>query len=105
MVDSIYQADKAWLLDIQRKLYTWSRANPDDAYRDMWNWVTKWSHRKDGKPYAHPGQELRKFRRRERLAGRTVFLPIRYADERRRENPPRRLAQALVGARLGRRDP
>lgn len=26
-----YQADKAWLLDIQRKLYTWSRAHPDEA--------------------------------------------------------------------------
>jgi hypothetical protein len=25
-VDASYQADKAWLLDIQRKLYTWSRA-------------------------------------------------------------------------------
>jgi RNA-directed DNA polymerase len=40
LVDSSSQADKAWLLDIQRKLYTWSRANPDDAYRDLWNWVT-----------------------------------------------------------------
>jgi hypothetical protein len=40
-VDTVYQADKAWLLDIQRKLYTWSRSNPDDAWRDMWNWVTQ----------------------------------------------------------------
>jgi group II intron reverse transcriptase/maturase len=40
LVDASYQADKAWLLDIQRKLYSWSRANPDEAYRDMWNWVT-----------------------------------------------------------------
>lgn len=39
-MDSVYQADKAWLLDIQRKLYTWSRAEPDGAYRDLWNWVT-----------------------------------------------------------------
>ena len=39
-MDSVYQADKVWLLDIQRKLYTWSRAEPDDAYRDLWNWVT-----------------------------------------------------------------
>ena len=38
-MDSVYQADKVWLLDIQRKLYTWSRAEPDDAYRDLWNWV------------------------------------------------------------------
>jgi hypothetical protein len=39
-VDIVYQADKAWLLDIQRKLYTWSRSTPDDAWRDMWKWVT-----------------------------------------------------------------
>jgi group II intron reverse transcriptase/maturase len=51
------------------------------AIEERYGRFTKWSHRKDGKPYAHPGQELRKFRRRERLAGRTVFLPIRYADD------------------------
>ena len=34
-MDTDHQADKAWLLDTQRKLYTWSRANPDDAYRDI----------------------------------------------------------------------
>jgi retron-type reverse transcriptase len=39
-VDAVYQADRVWLLDIQRKLYGWSRAEPADAYRDMWNWVT-----------------------------------------------------------------
>ena len=39
-VDAVYQADQAWLLDIQCRLYRWSRAEPADAYRDMWNWVT-----------------------------------------------------------------
>jgi len=39
-VDTDHQADKAWLLDIQCRLYTWSRTNPDDAWRDMWSWVT-----------------------------------------------------------------
>ncbi len=39
-VDTAYQADKAWLLDIQRKLYAWSRSHPDDAWRDMWSWLT-----------------------------------------------------------------
>ncbi len=29
-VDTDYQADEVWLLDIQRKLYVWSR-NPDYA--------------------------------------------------------------------------
>lgn len=37
--------------------------------------------RKDGKPYERPGDQVRKFRHRERLAGRPVFLPIRYADD------------------------
>jgi group II intron reverse transcriptase/maturase len=39
-VDSDDQAGEAWLLGIQRKLYQWSRTNPDGCYRDLWNWVT-----------------------------------------------------------------
>ena len=39
-MDTGRQADEGWLLDIQRKLYEWSQGNPDEAYRDMWNWVT-----------------------------------------------------------------
>ena len=39
-VDSDQQADRAWLLSVQRKLYQWSRANPDEAYRELWNWLT-----------------------------------------------------------------
>jgi RNA-directed DNA polymerase len=39
-VDSDHQTDKAWLLGVQRKLYQWSRANPNESYRDLWNWVT-----------------------------------------------------------------
>lgn len=38
-MDTDYHADMAWLLDIQRKLYAWSRANPEAAWRDMWNWI------------------------------------------------------------------
>jgi group II intron reverse transcriptase/maturase len=38
-VDTDYQADRAWLLNIQRKLYTWSQSHPDEAWRDMWNWL------------------------------------------------------------------
>ena len=43
--------------------------------------TSRWSRRKDGKPYVRPGTELRKFRHRERKAGRPVYLPIRYADD------------------------
>lgn len=39
-VDTDDQADEAWLLSIQRKLYQWSEANPDGCYRELWNWVT-----------------------------------------------------------------
>ncbi len=39
-MDTDRRADEAWVLDVQRKLYQWSQANPDDAWRDMWNWVT-----------------------------------------------------------------
>ncbi|MEM9440013.1 MAG: group II intron reverse transcriptase/maturase [Pseudomonadota bacterium] len=39
-MDTDHHADEAWVLGVQRKLYQWSKANPDDAWRDMWNWVT-----------------------------------------------------------------
>ena len=39
-VDTDHRADEAWLLSVQCKLYQWSRDNPEDAWRDMWNWVT-----------------------------------------------------------------
>lgn len=34
------QADEAWLLSVQRKLYQWSRIHPEESYRDLWNWIT-----------------------------------------------------------------
>lgn len=39
-VDSDERADEVWLLGIQRKLYQWSKANPEGCYRDLWSWVT-----------------------------------------------------------------
>ena len=39
-VDSDYQIDQIWLLGVQRKLYQWSQANPNESYRDLWNWLT-----------------------------------------------------------------
>ncbi len=38
-VDSDHQADKAWLLSVQRKMYQWSRQHPDESYRELWNWI------------------------------------------------------------------
>ena len=39
-MDSDNQADRAWLLGVQRKLYRWSKETPEGAYGDVWNWVT-----------------------------------------------------------------
>jgi hypothetical protein len=39
-VDMDHQTDEAWVLSVQRKLYQWSKANPEDSWRDMWGWVT-----------------------------------------------------------------
>ncbi|MDW9714492.1 group II intron reverse transcriptase/maturase [Sinorhizobium meliloti] len=39
-MDMDHQTDKVWVLGIQSKLYQWSKANPDDQWRDMWGWLT-----------------------------------------------------------------
>ncbi|HXZ02692.1 MAG TPA: group II intron reverse transcriptase/maturase [Stellaceae bacterium] len=39
-MDMDRQADEAWILSVQRKLYQWSQANPSDNWRDMWGWLT-----------------------------------------------------------------
>ncbi len=39
-VDTDQRADEVWMLNVQRKLYQWSRENPNDNYRELWNWVT-----------------------------------------------------------------
>ena len=36
-VDPDHQAS-AWLISVQRKLYQWSKANPSETYRELWNW-------------------------------------------------------------------
>ncbi len=39
-VDMDYQADEAWVLDVQRRLYQQSKANPDETWRDLWGCLT-----------------------------------------------------------------
>jgi len=39
-VDSDLTAAKSWLLNIQRKLYKWSKEHPDKAFEDLWSWIT-----------------------------------------------------------------
>jgi hypothetical protein len=38
-MDMDRQADEAWILSVQSKLYQWSQANPGDQWRDMWGWL------------------------------------------------------------------
>jgi RNA-directed DNA polymerase len=38
-MDMDRQADEAWILGVQSKLYQWSQANPGDQWRDMWGWL------------------------------------------------------------------
>jgi hypothetical protein len=103
-VDTDRQADQAWLLGVQRKLYQWSRANPDDAYRELWNWISdqrslRCAWRRvaanrgartpgvDGKTVASEraqadGKKRAQYARcYDRRTGRMVCLPIRYADD------------------------
>ena len=39
-VDTGHQAEQAWLLSVQRKLYQWSREHPNEQYRELWGWFT-----------------------------------------------------------------
>jgi retron-type reverse transcriptase len=39
-VDTDRPADEAWILSVQSKLYQWSKAYPNDAWRDLWGWMT-----------------------------------------------------------------
>lgn len=39
-MDTDHRTGKVWVLGIQSKLYQWSKANPDDQWRDMWGWLT-----------------------------------------------------------------
>jgi retron-type reverse transcriptase len=39
-VDTDHQTEEAWVLGVQRKLYQQSKAHPDEAWRDLWGWLT-----------------------------------------------------------------
>jgi len=80
-VDSDHQADKAWVLGVQRKLYQWSQACPDEAYRDLWNWVTDprnlrsaWYRVSSNKGKHTPGIDGQTVARIRSRKGRDVFL-------------------------------
>ena len=68
-MDTDHQADEAWVLNVQRKLYQWSKTNPEDAWRDMWNWVT------DIRNLRHAWRRVASNRGR-RSAGVRIVTPI-----------------------------
>ena len=39
-MDTDARTDKVWLLSVQRKLYQWSREDPEGQYRELWDWTT-----------------------------------------------------------------
>ena len=39
-MDTDARTDKVWLLDVQRKLYQWSRENSEGQYRELQGWIT-----------------------------------------------------------------
>jgi RNA-directed DNA polymerase len=79
-VDSDQQAS-AWLLNVQRKLYQWSKANPNEPYCDLWNWVTSvhnlrcaWRRVSSNRGARTPGIDGQTVRRIRRDQGEGVFL-------------------------------
>ncbi len=80
-VDSDHQADRAWLLNVQRKLYRWSQENSVGTYRDLWNWVIDlrnlrcaWSIVANNKGKRTPGVDGRTVASICRKPGVTTFL-------------------------------
>lgn len=80
-MDSDQQADKAWLLGVQRKLYQWSRECPDETYRELWNWVTDprnlrsaWRRVSSNKGKRTPGVDGETVARIRSRKGRDAFL-------------------------------
>ena len=39
-MDTDHQTEEAWVLGVQRKLYQQSKAHPEEAWRDLWGWLT-----------------------------------------------------------------
>ncbi len=99
-VDSDQQADNAWLLSVQRKLYQWSRENPDEAYRDLWNWVTDprnlrcaWRRVSSNKGKRTPGIDGVTVARITERQGRDAFLQelrLQLRERRYQPSPSRR---------------
>jgi len=94
-VDTDRQADKAWLLNVQRKLYQWSRENPDEAFRDLWSWVTDprnlrcaWRHVASNRGKQTPGIDGMTVRKIRREKGENAFLDELRQQLRKEEYRP-----------------
>jgi group II intron reverse transcriptase/maturase len=80
-VDSGQQTEQVWLLNVQTKLYQWSRENTDQPYRELWNWVTDprnlrcaWRHIATNKGKRTPGVDGETVGSIRRDKGEAAFL-------------------------------
>lgn len=80
-MDSDLQSANAWVLSVQTTLYQWSRQHPDEAYRELWNWVTDprnlrcaWQRIATNKGHRTPGIDGQTVGRIRQAEGETLFL-------------------------------
>ena len=80
-MDSDLQSANAWVLSVQTKLYQWSRQHPDEAYRELWNWITDprnlrcaWQRIATNKGHRTPGIDGQTVGRIRQAEGETLFL-------------------------------
>ena len=80
-MDSDLQSANTWVLSVQTKLYQWSRQHPDEAYRELWNWVTDprnlrcaWQRIATNKGHRTPGIDGQTVGRIRQAEGETLFL-------------------------------
>ena len=106
-VDTGQQSDKDWLLSVQRKLYQWSRDNPDEAYRDLWGWLADprnlrcaWRRVAANKGRGTPGIDgMTVARIRRRKSGQEAFLHELQGELRRRSYRPSPCRRKLIPKR------
>lgn len=100
LVDSGRQADRAWLLSVQTKLYRWSQEQTGEPYRELWNWITDprnlrcaWRRVASNKGRRTPGVDGETVGSIRRETGEDVFLATlrrELRDDTFRPKPSRR---------------
>ena len=102
-MDSDQQADAAWLLSVHRKQYQWSRANPGESYRELWNWLTDirnlrcaWRRVAQNKGKRTPGIDGETVGSIRRASGEAAYLETLRDELRRGAYRPRPCRRKLI---------